>query len=144
MLTQAGAREGYSSHNWDVQGVPTASEAGVKLQEPEVSHLFSQGSWPQFTGPSAVAGCTGCRKGVGSDLPCIQDLWQQRRQPLGSEITAAARACIDVALPSVSTQSGKLLWWAQLSPPTPRNKGLLPLWQTQPFSRTPSRLAVAC
>ena len=114
LLTQAGGREGYSSHSWDVQGVSAAAEASMKLQESEVHRAFSQGSWPQFTGPSAVVGCTGFWEGVDSDLPCTQDPWQQWWQPLGSKITATAcaRTHVDIVLPSVSAQSGKLLWWA--------------------------------
>ena len=74
LLTQAGGREGYGSHNWDVWGEPVATEAIVKLQEPEARCAFSQGGWPWIAGPSAVGGCcTGCWEGVDSDLPCTQD-----------------------------------------------------------------------
>ena len=68
MLTQAGEREGYSSHNWGVWGVPAVAEADVKLLQPEVCLAFSQGSWPRIVGPSAVEGCAGFWEGVGSDL----------------------------------------------------------------------------
>ena len=118
------------------------AEAGVKLQEPkEACHAFSQGSWPWFAGPSAVAGCTGCWEVVGRYLPCTQDPWWQWQQPLGSKITATsrARACVGIALPSVSTQREKLLWQGCPSPHAPHNKGLLLLWQAQVFSQTPSR-----
>ena len=44
------------------------AEAGRKLQQPEVCHLLSRGSWPQLTGPLAVVGCTDSHEGLASDL----------------------------------------------------------------------------
>ena len=46
LLTQAGEREWYGSHNWNVKSVPAAAEAGVTLQQPKAYCVFSQGSWP--------------------------------------------------------------------------------------------------
>ena len=74
MLTQAGEREGYSSHNWGVWGVPAVAEASRKLLQPEVCRAFSQGSWPQIMGPLAVVGSTGSREGVGCDLHLLTGL----------------------------------------------------------------------
>ena len=72
MLTQAREREGYGSHNWDVQGVPVATEAGRNFQQPEVCLTLSWRSWPQIMGPSAVACCTISQEDVGSDdLPLL-------------------------------------------------------------------------
>ena len=47
LLTQVGEREEYGSHNWNV----VVSEAGVKLQQPEVHHVFSWGSYLWIWGP---------------------------------------------------------------------------------------------
>ena len=44
-LTQASGREVYG-----MQGEPAAAEAGMTLQQPEVRHVFSQGSCPWVTG----------------------------------------------------------------------------------------------
>ena len=68
LLTQAGEREGYGSHNCDVRGVPVAAAASRKLEMPEACRSLSQGSCRLITGPSAVVGCTGSQEGVGSDL----------------------------------------------------------------------------
>ena len=89
--------EGYSSHSWEVRGVPAAAEASKKLQQPEARCAIFWGSWPRITEPSAVAGCTGSQEGVGSDLhlltghlvaamAAVEDL------PLGTEIAAVACA----------------------------------------------------
>ena len=63
-LTQAGGREGYG-----MRGEPEMAEAGVTLQQPEVRHVFSQGSCPWITGPWQwrAAQAPG-RGGVESDL----------------------------------------------------------------------------
>ena len=45
-LTQAGQREGYRM--WDQ---PSAAEAGMMLQQPEVHNVFSRGSCPWIMGP---------------------------------------------------------------------------------------------
>ena len=68
LLSQAGERDGYGSHKCDVQGVPVVAEPSRKLQQPEVRHAFSRGSWAQITGPSAVAGCADSRECVGNYL----------------------------------------------------------------------------
>ena len=68
LLSQAGERRGNGNHHWDVQGVPVAAEASMKLQQTDACHAFSWRSWPWITGPSSVAGCTGFREGVGRDL----------------------------------------------------------------------------
>ena len=63
-ITQAGGREGYG-----VRHEPAAAEAGVTLHQPEVHHVFSQGSCPWITGPWQwrAAQAPG-RGGVDSDL----------------------------------------------------------------------------
>ena len=66
------------------------------MQQPEACCALSWGIWPQITGPSAVAGCTGSRKGVGSGLllltgPLVPGAAADL--PLGSKIAAAAHAC---------------------------------------------------
>ena len=41
LLTQAGGREGYSTHNWDMWGVLAAAEVSMKLQEPKACRALS-------------------------------------------------------------------------------------------------------
>ena len=52
-----------------MQSKPTAAETGVTLQQPEVCHVFSQGSCPGIMGPWQwrAAQAPG-RGGVDSDL----------------------------------------------------------------------------
>ena len=50
-------------------GEPAAAEASVSLQQPEVRHVFSQGSCPWITGPwQWLAAQPPQRGGVDSDL----------------------------------------------------------------------------
>ena len=100
-------------------------------------------------GPSAVVGCTGSREGVGRDLHLltgpavaavailpasgVQDNSCGLRPPL--ELVGGAP-------PFVSAWSKKGLCWAHPSPRAPCSNGLLPLWQAQASSWTPSWLAV--
>ena len=105
LLTQAGEREGYGSHNWDVQGVPAVAEASVKLQEPEVCCAFSRGSWPQSQDPRQWWAPQAAGKVWAVTCLAHRTLGSSGgRQPLGSNVTATACACahVGVALLSVS------------------------------------------
>ena len=120
-------------------GEPAAAEAGVTLHQFEVRRAFSRGSCPWITGPWQwwAAQAPG-RGGVDSDLG------------LHAVFLVAAAAAL---------MSHACLWWlapvsgAPLSgalntlslhmhQETEARKTLLPLWQLQTFSRTPSQLAV--
>ena len=66
-LTQTGVRVGYG-----MQGQSAVAKASVMLQQPEVHHVFSQGSCPWITGPWQWWAALAPRRGdVDSDL-CFQ------------------------------------------------------------------------
>ena len=50
LVSQAGEREGYASHNWNAR-CACGGRGHVMLQQPEVCSVFSRGSCPWIRGP---------------------------------------------------------------------------------------------
>ena len=75
LLSWAGEREGYSSHNLGMWAVPMVVGTCRQLLHPEASHALSQGDWPRVEGPSEESRFIDSQDIFGSDLHLFKAWW---------------------------------------------------------------------
>ena len=105
LLSWAGEREGYSSHNLGMWGVPVVVETCRKLLHSEASHALSRGNWPKVEGPSEKSRFIDSQEVFGSDLHLLIAWWplQWSSYPsLGSQTTAPSHPLSLALVPALA------------------------------------------